>query len=94
MDECNWNPGPDWERIPGGWRHREGTRMSDWFPRQSNDALFSPSAMGEFSVAIQEVGSPDPRATPTSEEKPAPNLRAFKESGPPRFIRFIMRSFT
>lgn len=40
MNECDSSPGPDWERIPGGWRHPDGRVLSDWIPRESNRLTF------------------------------------------------------
>ena len=54
MLERDWNPGPEWQRIPGGWRHPDGRVVSDWFPYESNRAVLDVSKLtGEVTLAVQ-----------------------------------------
>jgi hypothetical protein len=51
-----FDPGPGWTRIPGGWRHEDGSVVSDWIPRESGSAPLDIdlSALGEVSIMLED----------------------------------------
>ena len=60
MLERDWKPGPEWQRITGGWRHPDGRRLSDWIPRESNDVSFQISPTTGGLVVVFEKDDPRP----------------------------------